>query len=467
MRLDFEHLRGKGPLIISVIAGLMLLSSIISLFFYPKENSIEEIVDVEVQKQVEEDIKEAEKEVFYYGISSYEVNAESDKVKSGESLTTILGKYGLSNAEIYNIANKSKKVFDVRKMRAGKIYTALLDKEDNRLNYFIYDIDTREYVKYSLRDTIVVERIKRKVETNRKTLHVNITSSLWESVINAGGNAALVATIEDIFQWTIDFYGIRPGDSFSFVYDENFIEGKSVGIGDIVAASYQQRGDSKYAFRYTSKGTTSYWDENGKSLKRAFLKAPLRFSRISSKFTYRRLHPVHKVYKAHTGVDYAAPSGTPVMTIADGVVTDKFYNRGGGNTLKIKHYVSNGRYMSGYLHLRSFAKGIKKGSKVKQGQIIGYVGSTGVSTGPHLDFRIWRDGKPIDPLKMDNLSGDPLSSTEIPRYKESISNDFSTLKSLEGRSMDNISDGDKRSMERERNRLDNEERITVEEYHEI
>ncbi len=464
MKIDFEHLRGKGPLIISVIAATMLFTSFVSLFFYPKTQTYEDLTTT--YEELPEVVEDVEPD-FYYDISSEEVSIESGKIKRGESLTSLLGRYGMTAADIYKIDRATKKVFDSRRMRAGNKYDMLISKADTTLSYFIYNIDNVEYVKYTFKDTIMAERIKRPVETNRKTLQVDVKSSLWESVVAAGGSASLVSSIEDIFQWTIDFYGIRPGDSFSFVYDEEFVDGKSLGISDIIATSYTQRGKSIYAFLYESNGKRSYWDEDGKSLKRAFLKAPLRFSRISSKFTYRRLHPVHKVYKAHTGVDYAAPSGTPVMSIADGIVTDKFYNRGGGNTLKIKHYIAKGSYVSGYLHLRGYAKGIKKGSKVTQGQVIGYVGSTGVSTGPHLDFRIWRNGKPIDPLKLDDLTGDPLSSNEMISYKTYIEDSFNTLKALQERAEKGITDSEKEKLELERERLDREERQNSEQEHDI
>ncbi|MEG0500464.1 MAG: peptidoglycan DD-metalloendopeptidase family protein, partial [Rikenellaceae bacterium] len=382
MRIDANSLQGKGPLIVSVIALSLLIFTIGSLFFYPtaEEEAVEEL-PIEENRMPEENIE------YYYGISSDSVRAESKTIVYGQSLSTILGRYGLDGTQVHDLVVKSKGIFDVRSIKTGGTYTALL--VDDKIRHFIYEIDPIEYVKYTFYpDSISVERIKRDVESNRKTLYLTVTSSLWESIISAGGSAAMVVAIDDIFQWTVDFYDVKKGDGFSIIYDENFVEGKSIGLGNIIAISYRAKGKSKYAFRYEKDGKSGYWNEEGMSLRRAFLKAPLRYSRISSKFTYRRLHPISKIYKAHTGVDYAAPAGTPVQSIADGVVIDKFYNAGGGNTLKIKHNLQNGAYVTGYLHLRGYANGIRKGSRVSQGQVIAYVGSTGGSTGPHLDFRI-------------------------------------------------------------------------------
>lgn len=457
MRIDANSLQGKGPVIVAVIAVSLLILTVVSLFFEPIP-FVEEEVPVEPEVVVERDVE------YFYGISSDSVRAESEVIGYGQSLSTILGRYGLDGTQVHNLVLKSKGIFDVRSIKTGGIYTALL--VDDKIKHFIYEINAIDYVKYTFDGDITVERIKRDVESNRKTLYLTVTSSLWESIISAGGSAAMVAAIDDIFQWTVDFYGVMKGDSFSIIYDENFVEGKSIGIGDIIAISYQAKGKSKYAFRYEKDGKASYWDEEGMSLRRAFLKAPLRFSRISSKFTYRRLHPISKVYKAHTGVDYAAPSGTPVQSVADGVVTDKFYNAGGGNTLKIKHSMQNGAYVTGYLHLRGYAAGISKGARVSQGQVIGYVGSTGGSTGPHLDFRIWKHGKPIDPLKMSIQDGEPLVGADKQTYKESIGAHVETLRALEERGARELTEAKKQELELQRKQQEKEEEINNEIEHE-
>ena len=457
MKINAEKLKGKGPIIVSFISLSLLLVTIISLFFYsPSEIEGENGELIFGGGKGDEVIEEVDPK-YYYGILADTINYEHKVVESGQSLSTMLSPYGLSATDIYNLTKKSKKVFNVRSIKQGATYSVLTSKEDNpKIRHFVYDINSVEYVMFSFGDSLEVKRGEKEIISSRKTLHVSIRSSLWESIIAAGGNAALVVGIEDIFQWTVDFYGVKEGDSFTFVYDENHVDGKLIGIGEILGVSYRQKGFSKYAFKYDNGKTKGYWDEKGMSLKRAFLKAPLKFSRISSKFTYRRLHPIHKVYKAHTGVDYAAPMGTPVLAMADGYVTRKFYNRGGGNTLFIQHPMLKSAYRTGYLHLKGFAKGIKKGSRVSQGQVIGYVGSTGASTGPHLDFRVWKHNKPIDPLKMGNERGEPLNKSEITKYKVATGGHFETIKAIEERAERELTDAKKLQIE-ERRKLQEEE----------
>lgn len=435
MKINADDLKGKGPLIVSYMATFLLIVTIISLFFYPQDGV--EIVAA-VEDEVEE-VVEKKEPAFLYDICVDDLIVEQKKVANGESLTTILSRFGFSSRDIYDIERKSKGIFNARSIMKGAKYTTLSSKDDSvKLQYLIYNISPTKYVEYSFVDSLSISCINRKIDVKRKSLNVLISSSLWESIASAGGDPALAVHIEDIFQWTINFSGIRGGDSFSLIYNENYVDNEMIGIGDIIALSYTQKGRCKYAFLHKQGKKSAYWDENGMSLKRAFLKAPLRFSRISSKFTYRRMHPVHKVYRAHTGVDYAAPSGTPVLSMADGIVTDKFYNNGGGNTIKIKHHIHNGTYSTGYLHLRGFAKGIRKGKRVSQGEVIGYVGSTGVSTGPHLDFRIWKHGKPIDPLKFNGGSGEPLFGDEKKLYKENITPFLKEIKDINIRSNDTI-----------------------------
>jgi murein DD-endopeptidase MepM/ murein hydrolase activator NlpD len=220
--------------------------------------------------------------------------------------------------------------------------------------------------------------------------------------------------MEDIYQWTVDFFGIQQGDSFTVIYDEKFIDTLSVGVGRVWGAKFTHRGKDIYAIPFEQGGKVQYWEEDGGSLRKQLLKAPLKFTRISSKFSHSRRHPVTKKVRPHHGVDYAAPSGTPVRAVADGVVTVKTHKKADGNILKIKH---PGNLSSGYLHLRGFAKGIKVGARVSQGQVIGYVGNTGYSTGPHLDFRLWKGSTPINPLKVPQKPAEPISKDNKERFE--------------------------------------------------
>ena len=225
-------------------------------------------------------------------------------------------------------------------------------------------------------------------------------------MIENGMKPALAMELSDIYAWSIDFFGLQEGDNFTVVYDRQFVDSTEIGHGTIWGARFEQGGKTYYAIPFVQDGKVSYWDEQGNSLRKNLLKAPLKYSRISSRFSNGRMHPILRIRRPHHGVDYAAPAGTPVVAVGDGVVIAKGYAGGGGNTLKIKH--NSGSLVSGYLHLKGFAKGIRKGSRVKQGELIGYVGSTGLSTGPHLDFRLWRNGTPIDPLKVPTEPAEPI-----------------------------------------------------------
>ena len=358
------------------------------------------------------EVKEPE---YLYGINIDGYIIENDTVRSGETVGGILGRRGISAVTVDRLDKESKEIFPLKKIRANNAYTTFTRSytdslgEHSVLDYVVYHKDVFEYVVFGfVGDSISVTIGARPMEIIRKRCEADITSSLWGSIMEQNLPYALAAEFENIYQWTVDFFGIQPGDSFKVVYDEKVVEGTSVGIGRIWGAEFTHNGKQYYAIPFTQDGKLQYWEANGESLRKQFLKAPLKYSRISSTFSNARLHPVYKVYKPHHGVDYAAPAGTEVQSVADGTVTFKGWDKGGGgNTLKIKH---TGGLETLYLHLKGFAKGISVGTRVSQGQLIGYVGSTGTSTGPHLDFRIKKNGTPIDPLKMVQEPAEPISS---------------------------------------------------------
>ena len=358
------------------------------------------------------EVKEPE---YLYGINIDGYIIENDTVRSGETVGGILGRRGISAVTVDRLDKESKEIFPLKKIRANNAYTTFTRSytdslgEHSVLDYVVYHKDVFEYVVFGfVGDSISVTIGARPMEIIRKRCEADITSSLWGSIMEQNLPYALAAEFENIYQWTVDFFGIQPGDSFKVVYDEKVVEGTSVGIGRIWGAEFTHNGKQYYAIPFTQDGKLQYWEANGESLRKQFLKAPLKYSRISSTFSNARLHPVYKVYRPHHGVDYAAPAGTEVHSVAEGTVTFKGWDKGGGgNTLKIKH---TGGLETLYLHLKSFAKGISVGTRVSQGQLIGYVGSTGTSTGPHLDFRIKKNGTPIDPLKMVQEPAEPISS---------------------------------------------------------
>lgn len=360
--------------------------------------------------------KREEKENLIFGINADNYNVERKKVESGESWSKILGEYGIGTQKVLRLDQLTREICPLRTIRAGSYYTTFTrqDSTSVHLDHIVYEKNIIDYVVFSfVGDSVAVREGQREVEIRRKKSTAVISSSLWGAIMESNLPYALASEMEDIYQWTVDFFGIQVGDRFTVIYDEKFIDTLSVGIGRVWGAKFTHRGKDIYAIPFEQGGKLQYWEADGGSLRKQLLKAPLKFTRISSKFSHSRLHPVLKKYRPHHGVDYAAPSGTPVRAVADGVVTVKTYKKADGNILKIKH---PGNLTSGYLHLRGFAKGIKVGAKVSQGQIIGYVGSTGYSTGPHLDFRLWKGSTPINPLKVPQKPSEPISKDNRERF---------------------------------------------------
>ena len=358
-----------------------------------------------------------EKENIIFGINANPYKVDRKQVGNGESWSKILGNYGIGTQKILRLDQLTKEICPLRNIRAGSYYTTFTRQDSTAvcLDHLVYEKNLIDYVVFSfVGDSVAVREGQREVEIRRKKSTAIISSSLWGAIMNEKLPYALAAELEDIYQWTVDFFGIQVGDHFTVIYDEKFIDTLSVGIGRVWGAKFTHRGKDIYAIPFEQGGKLQYWESDGGSLRKQLLKAPLKFTRISSKFSHARLHPILKKYRPHHGVDYAAPAGTPVRAVADGVVTNKSYDNAGGNTLKIKH---PGNLTSGYLHLRGFAKGIKVGSRVTQGQVIGYVGSTGRSTGPHLDFRLWKGSTPINPLKVPQKPAEPISKDNREKFE--------------------------------------------------
>lgn len=359
--------------------------------------------------------------VYRWGINIDSLDVVDGVIGRNELLSTILYRYDVSSQTIYHLEKASQETWSVRKMQSGKPYHILRDRDSiATARYFVYDINKTDYAVYSLTDSIYSYTGSIDVDTVLNYISGSIETSLWNAMIEQGAAPDLAGMLADIYSWTIDFFGIQRRDSFSVYYEEMFADSVRVATGNILAANFITSGTDHYAFRYVYHNERGeYFDENGTSLRRAFLKAPLSYTRISSKFSNARLHPIKKVVRAHHGVDYAAPSGTPVYSVGDGVVTARAWDsKGGGNYIKIKH---NSTYTTEYMHLRGFAKGIAVGTHVSQGQLIGYVGMTGTATGPHLDYRVFKNGTAIDPLRMDLPAVDPIAPDDMPQYLRSVS----------------------------------------------
>ena len=355
-----------------------------------------------------------------YGIEKDKYDISEYRIENGETAGAIFGRFGVGAATVDRIDRRADSVFSLRKLKAGNRYAAFLTPQDSvseaRLAYLVYEATPTEYVVFDLSgDSVNVYKGVKDIDVRREMKTATIRSSLWNCMIENGMQPALAMDLSDIYAWSIDFFGLQEGDNFTVIYDRQFVDSTEIGHGTIWGARFEQGGKTYYAIPFVQDGKVSYWDEQGNSLRKNLLKAPLKYSRISSRFSNGRMHPILRIRRPHHGVDYAAPSGTPVVAVGDGVVIAKGYAGGGGNTLKIKH--NSGSLVSGYLHLKGFAKGIQKGSRVKQGQLIGYVGSTGLSTGPHLDFRLWRNGTPIDPLKVPTEPAEPIRQANRPAFE--------------------------------------------------
>ena len=366
--------------------------------------------------------------ILEYGIPVDSFNIESFSVKRDQTLGNIFIQHDVSSTHFRNLTEAAKGIFNIRSIKAGNPYKVFTTKDSATITkYLVYEHSQIDYVVFEFADSLKITTGQHNIIPVTRISEAEITTSLWEAMQNFNLNPVLALDLSDVFAWTVDFFGLYKEDKFKVIYDELYVDNKSVGIGTIHAAWFEHRGKKHYAFRHMQDSIWSYWDEEGNSLRKAFLKAPLRFSRISSKFSHSRLHPILKIYRPHTGVDYAAPEGTPVVALGEGVVTDKGYNKSAGNFVKIKH---NSVYSTGYNHFSRFGKGIAKGVRVAQGQVIGYVGKTGYATGPHLDLRFWKNGKAIDPLKVEAPSVEPIKEANKEDYLNQIASIKVKLDSL-------------------------------------
>ena len=355
----------------------------------------------------EEHFAEQVGEVHALGFNADSLRCEEGKVKSGQFFSTLLGSLGMTAQEAYNLTQICDTLFDVRTLRVGNTYKAYFSAE-NTLEYLVYDRDRMHQVVFDCTEPYDLWIYEKPVVRNERYADVTISSSLWNDMLAADVSPLLILCLSDIYAWTVDFFGLQKGDRFRVLYQETVCDGDVIAVDTVRYAVFSHAGQDFPAIMFDQQdGGNLWWNEKGESMRKAFLKAPLKFSRISSGFSYARKHPVTRKVQPHTGVDYAAPKGTQVMTIGDGVITSMKYEGAGGNTIRIRH---NSVYSTAYLHLSGYAKGLKEGDYVKQKQVIGYVGSTGISTGPHLDFRVYENGKPINPLTIKSQPKMPISS---------------------------------------------------------
>jgi murein DD-endopeptidase MepM/ murein hydrolase activator NlpD len=354
--------------------------------------------------------------VFMYGIASDSFDLISGHIKPNGFLSEILLKHGVSMQEIDQTINNSTTVFDVRTIRSGNNYVLFCDRDTiARARYLVYEHDPTTCYIFSFNDSLNITRFRKEIKSEIRYSSGIIETSLWEAMMAGGLHPSLAVELSDIFAWTVDFFGLQKGDSFKVIYEELFIEDKLLGTGKIYGAQFNRSGSAITAIPFIQNDKETFFDIDGNSLRKAFLKAPLQFSRISSRFSSSRLHPILRIRRPHFGVDYAAPIGTPVHAIGDGKITSAASENGSGKMVRIQH---NSVYATAYLHLSRFGGGISPGVFVKQGDIIGYVGNSGLSTGPHLDFRFYQNGSPVDPLKVDAPPVEPVSEENMQRFEK-------------------------------------------------
>lgn len=348
-----------------------------------------------------------------YGFALDTFHVFEAEIRAGQFLTDLLQPHHVDYVTIEQLAKNSKDVFDIRRLRAGKPYTILSKDSTQAADYLIYEPDVFQYVVFDLKNSNV-RLEKRDVTTEIKAASGVVKSSLWDAMVDNGMSHELTAAMEDALQWSIDFHHVQKEDRFKLIYEEKYVEGKAVGVGKVQAAYYKTGKNEYYALYYDKEGFKGYYDLEGRPMKKGFLKAPVKFSRISSRYNLTRFHPILKRTRPHYGTDYAAPYGTPIYAVGDGVVEQAGHTSGNGNFVKIKH---DATYQTQYLHMQKFASGIRTGVHVQQGDVIGYVGSTGLATGPHVCFRFWMNGKQVDHLSIKMPPANPLPESELPTFK--------------------------------------------------
>lgn len=386
---------------IAIIAVAVIAVLGISFFFVTandNENTGNEVAETDSILPTEPIMK--------YGLPIEDFIVTYDTLQRGETLAEVLYGFGFTAKQVFKLTQCPDSIFDARRLRPGQACILLSDK-DSSAHYFIYEESPKAYITFDLKENYRAAKELKPVEWREGEVAGRVNNSLWVAMEESNVSPQLAVIMSHIFGWSVDFFGIQKGDEFRLIYSREYVEETPLNNYRILAASFTTNDTTIYAIPFTQDNEELFYNSNGNSLEGAFLKAPLDYYRISSKFSNSRFHPVLKRYRPHHGVDYAAPVGTPVYAIGSGKVIKKAYQgNGAGYYVKIRH---NSTYVTTYMHLSRFAKGLKEGDFVKQKQVIGYVGSTGVSTGPHLDFRVHENGKPINPLTIKSQPKKPIS----------------------------------------------------------
>lgn len=348
-----------------------------------------------------------------FGFEEADYHFEVHKLGFNKNLGDLLLWQGMSWDSIIKLDKMSSDIFSIRKFRAQKPFTLIRENECGKPHCVVYEPNKFTYVKYYIEDEIDIDVVNRDYETCVESASGIIESSLWLAMKDAGLTGALIDKMEDALASSVDFYHTQKGDKFKLIFERRYINGKPVGYGEVISAAFKNENGEHHAVFYENENYAGFYDLKGRPTKSTFLRAPLKYSRISSSFNRRRFHPIKKRTIPHLGTDYAAPLGTPIYSVADGVIETAGYTKNNGKYVKIRH---DDIYKTQYLHMHKFAKGIRKGVRVKQGQVIGQVGQTGLATGPHVCFRFWKYGRQVNHRRENFPPADPLPESEMESF---------------------------------------------------
>ncbi|MGE5355711.1 MAG: peptidoglycan DD-metalloendopeptidase family protein [Deltaproteobacteria bacterium] len=340
--------------------------------------------------------------LYGFDIKNYVFN--TNRIKENQIFSSLLYWEGVPYETINKLISNAKGIFDVETIRENSLYTMIRKDSCGQLLSMVYEPDMYSYVVFNFADSVYVKRVFRDVETRLEFAQGEVENTLWNSMTSIGIDISLIDKMEDALASEVDFYHAQKGDKFKLLYERKYINNRPVSIGNLLGAVYLND-EENTAIYFEKDKTKGYYNKKGQPTNKTFLKAPVRFSRITSGFSRSRFHPILHRHKAHHGTDYGAPTGTPIMAVGAGIITERGYGRGNGNYITIKH---DNKYTTTYLHMSRFGKGIHRGTRVSQGQVIGYVGSTGLATGPHVCFRMKKNGSPVNHLKERFSSPDPL-----------------------------------------------------------